>query len=119
MVDVIKLVIAVRRDLDLGKGKIAAQAAHAAVSCALRAQKEDKRTFREWLDQGQKKIVVRVDNEKDLLDLMGKARLKGLICEAVYDAGHTQVDPGTLTCIGIGPASESALDELTGEYSLL
>ncbi|HLH86598.1 MAG TPA: peptidyl-tRNA hydrolase Pth2 [Thermoplasmataceae archaeon] len=119
MVEEIKLVVAVRKDLDLGKGKIAAQVAHAAVSCALKSEKHDKRTFRKWLDQGQKKIVVKVDSEQVLLSLLDRARQLGLISEPIYDAGHTQVEPGTLTCIGIGPADGKLLDELTGGYSLL
>lgn len=119
MVDEVKMVIAVRKDLDLGKGKIAAQVAHAAVSCALKAQKSDKKVFRKWLEGGQKKIVVRLQNQQELLELKAKADSAGIITEAIYDAGHTQVDPGTLTCVGIGPADSAVLDPITGSFKLL
>ena len=69
MVSEVKMIIVVRRDLDLGKGKMAAQVAHAAVSLALHSMKKDKRIFRQWLDQGQKKVVVRVDDLKGLYEL--------------------------------------------------
>lgn len=115
----VKMVIAVRKDLDLGKGKIAAQVAHAAVSCALKAEKKEKKTFRRWMDGGQKKIVIRLANQQELLDLKTRADSAGLITEAIYDAGHTQVDPGTLTCVGIGPADSKDLDPITGSFKLL
>ncbi|MFG1449820.1 MAG: peptidyl-tRNA hydrolase Pth2 [Thermoplasmataceae archaeon] len=119
MVGPVKLVIAVRRDLDMGKGKIAAQVAHASVSCALTAQKTEKKLFKEWISEGQKKIVIKVDGEEQLRQLIGLARSQGIITEPINDAGFTQVFPGTLTCAGIGPAEESVLESLTGKYPLL
>ena len=119
MVDEVKMVIAVRKDLDLGKGKIAAQVAHAAVACALKAEKKEKKICRKWMEGGQKKIVVRLANQQELLELKSRADSEGIITEAIFDAGHTQVDPGTLTCVGIGPAESSALDPITGSFKLL
>jgi PTH2 family peptidyl-tRNA hydrolase len=119
MVGEVKLVIAVRKDLDMGKGKIAAQASHAAVSCALTAQRADKKIFKAWINGGQKKIVIRVDNEQQLIDLIRESRNAGLITEPINDAGHTQLSPGTLTCAGIGPAEEEILEPVTGKFSLL
>ena len=58
----VKMVIAVRKDLAMGKGKIAAQVAHAAVACTLISMKKNKKTFNEWYETGQKKVVVKVDN---------------------------------------------------------
>ena len=119
MVSEVKMVIAVRKDLDLGKGKIAAQVAHAAVSCALKAEKREKKLFRRWLDGGQKKIVIRLESAEALLSLKEAADYSHLITEAIYDAGFTQVDPGTLTCVGIGPAADEDLEPITGSYKLL
>ncbi len=119
MVTEYKLVIAVRKDLDLGKGKIAAQVAHAAVHCALQAEKNDKQNFRKWTDQGQRKIVIRVDGLQDLYRLKEEAERKGLINSLITDAGKTQVEPETVTCLGIGPADAEILDLITGEFSLL
>ncbi len=119
MVENVKMVIAVRRDLDLGKGKIAAQVAHAAVSCAMKAEKYEKKLFKEWLREGQKKIVIKVENEAALIELKRKIELLGIVNELVNDAGRTQIAPGTATCLGMGPVEEEVIEPITGEYSLL
>ncbi len=109
-----KQVIVVRADLKMGKGKLAAQAAHAAVMASDRSP--DKR---KWLDEGQKKTVVKVASEKELLAILQEAKDRGLPAALVEDAGHTQLEPGTRTCVGIGPAHEDVLDKITGELKLL
>ncbi len=119
MVDTIKMVIAVRRDLDMGKGKIAGQVAHAAVECALKSQKYNKKIFREWIEANQKKVVIKVNGVEELEKLLHICQSMGLIYAEIHDAGYTQVDPGTFTCLGIGPAKSSDLDPITGEYGLL
>lgn len=119
MVENVKMVIAVRKDLDLGKGKIAAQVAHAAVTCALKAEKYEKKLFKEWIREGQKKVVIRVDNEKAIFELKGRVEALGLVNEVITDAGHTQIEPGTVTCLGIGPVEEEVIEPITGKYSLL
>ena len=55
-----KMVIGVRTDLKLSKGKTAVQVAHAAVACALKAKKHHKIVFSNWYNEGQKKVVVKV-----------------------------------------------------------
>ncbi|MCL4342831.1 MAG: peptidyl-tRNA hydrolase Pth2 [Candidatus Thermoplasmatota archaeon] len=119
MVTEYKMVIVVRKDLDLGRGKIAAQVAHAAVHCALHAEKNDKSVFRQWNEQGGKKIVVRVDSLDDIYRLKDQADKKGITNSLITDAGKTQVEPDTVTCLGLGPAEASLLDEMTGGLSLL
>jgi len=119
MVDSVKMVIAVRKDLDMGKGKIAGQVAHAAVECTLKSQKYNKKIFKEWIETNQKKVVIKVDNEEELEKLLNICRAQGFIYADIHDAGYTQVDPGTFTCLGIGPARSSELDPITGEYGLL
>ena len=103
-----KLVVLVRTDLDMGKGKIAAQVGHASVECALRAEKKDRKAFDAWMDSGQKKVRY-----------MAEARSCGLYTVMISDAGRTQVDPGTATCIGIGPAPQSEIDKVTGALKML
>ena len=61
----IKQVIAVRTDLDMGKGKIAAQVGHACVLAAEYVRKSHPDWFDEWWT-GQEKIVVKVENLKEL-----------------------------------------------------
>jgi PTH2 family peptidyl-tRNA hydrolase len=118
MVSEVKMIIVVRKDLDLGKGKMAAQVAHAAVSLALHSMKNDKRTFRQWLDQGQKKVVVRVDDLKGLYEIKEKFEAAGINTSLITDAGLTQIPPGTVTCLGAGPAESEQLDAITGSLSL-
>ena len=114
-----KQVIAVRRDLDMGKGKIAVQVAHAAVSAAEEARKKASQWWEAWLQEGQCKVAVRADSEKEILLLQRKARELRLPCALITDRGLTQVEPGTVTCLGIGPAPSSVIDTLTGNLSLL
>ncbi len=115
----VKMVIAVRKDITMGKGKLAAQVAHAAVACALISQKKDKKNFNEWFSEGQKKVVVRVDNVEEIYRLKEECKIMGLVSEIIMDAGFTQLIPGTVTCIGIGPDSDDIIDEVTGKYKLL
>jgi PTH2 family peptidyl-tRNA hydrolase len=113
-----KLVIVVRTDLGISKGKMAAQVAHAAVTCSLQSKKSDSSNFKRWYNDGQKKVVVKGKNESLLIELQRHARDIGLISSLVSDAGLTEVPPGTVTCLGIGPASESKINEITGNLSL-
>lgn len=103
----------------MSKGKIAAQAGHAAVSAAEEARKHHKDWFKAWLDEGQCKIVVKVRNEKELLELERKAKESGLPHALIADRGLTEIPPGTITCLGIGPAPVEKLDKITGNLPLL
>ena len=112
------MVVVVRTDLGISKGKMAAQAAHAAVSCALKSKKSDSSNFKKWFDEGQKKVVVKGQNESTLRNLQQHAREVGLVSSLVTDAGLTEVPAGTITCLGIGPAADSEIDSITGDYPL-
>jgi len=112
-----KLVLVVRTDLDMGRGKIAAQVAHAAVAAALAAQ--GSRDFRAWLLEGQPKVVLKVGSAEELSQIADAARAAGLAVEIVRDAGRTQLAPGTLTCCAVGPAENSQVDAVTGGLALL
>jgi len=114
-----KMVLVVRRDLKLSAGKMAAQVAHAAVDCALRAKADQERAFKKWKSEGQKKVVVRVDSERDLYDLKMAADGRDLVTSLISDAGLTEVPPGTVTVLGIGPAPNAQIDPITGKLPLL
>ena len=114
-----KQVIVMRSDLKMGKGKIAAQAAHAAVSAAEEARKHWQKWWKSWLDEGQCKIAVRVNGEAELLRLMDEVRRADLPYALVSDRGLTQVEPGTITCLAIGPAHSAEVDKITGKLALL
>lgn len=119
MTDDQKLVIVVRTDLGLSKGKLAVQVAHASVNCAMQAYTKKRKVYDEWYRGGQKKIVAKVSGMRELLELKSMAEAKGLITSLVTDAGLTQVPPGTTTCLGIGPAMSGDVDPLTGHLGLL
>ncbi len=115
----LKMVILVRADLKLPKGKLAAQAAHAAVEAAHKSAKHDKPQYDRWRREGQKKVVLKVSDEKELLSYFQAAKDSGLVTSLITDAGRTCIAPGTRTCVAIGPDLEDNIDKLTGELSMV
>jgi PTH2 family peptidyl-tRNA hydrolase len=111
-----KQAIIVRKDLKLGAGKLAAQVAHASVGAM---RKAGKSAAEEWESEGSKKVVLKVEGVSQLIELQRKAWAKKLPMFLVRDAGLTQVEAGTVTCLGIGPAEEERIDELTAGLKLL
>lgn len=115
-----KMVIVMRADLKMSKGKIAAQAAHAAVNCAFASKKKDPKGFDNWFkDDGQKKVALKVNSLDELYQLKAVADAQGLVNSIITDAGRTEIPSGTVTCLGIGPAPDSVLDKITGDLSML
>jgi PTH2 family peptidyl-tRNA hydrolase len=112
-----KLVVVVRTDLGMSRGKLAAQVAHAAVAAALAAQ--GSRDFRAWLDEGQPKVVLSVSDADQLSEIAAAADAAGLPVHVIRDAGRTQLAPGTPTCCAVGPAESARVDAVTGGLSLL
>jgi PTH2 family peptidyl-tRNA hydrolase len=112
----LKQVILVRADLKLPKGKMAAQAAHAGVEAAFRA---DKKKVATWRSAGMKKVVLKVVDEKELLKMLQRAKDAGLVTAMITDAGRTIVEPGTRTCIAIGPEEEEDIDAITGKLGMM
>ena len=114
-----KLVVLVRTDLDMGKGKMAAQVGHASVECALWSEKKDKRAFDAWMASGQKKVVLKVPGKDEMVRRMTQAKSCGIHASLIVDAGRTQIEPGSETCVGLGPAPESELNKITGDLKML
>ena len=111
-----KQVIVVNEALKLPRGKLSAQVAHAAVDSFLNAPPDAQRN---WLRAGMPKVVLRGESDSDLLELEQRAIESGLPVALIRDAGHTVVAPGTVTCLGIGPAEDEAIDRLTGQHVLV
>lgn len=114
-----KQAIVVRTDLKMGKGKVAAQVAHASLSAAEAAREKRPKWYEEWKDQGQAKIVLKVGSETELRELLKAAKSRGLPASLIEDRGLTQVEPGSVTCLGVGPGPDAAVDGVTGKLKLL
>lgn len=115
----LKQAIVVRTDLEMGKGKIAAQSAHASLSAFLEAQSRDRNSTDKWIDEGMKKVVLKVTGEKELFTYFQQAKDEGLPTALIRDAGLTQIEGGSVTCFGIGPANSAAVDRIVGKLKLL
>lgn len=121
MTEEYKLVILVRQDLKLPKGKMSAQCAHAAVEAVLKAlSRTDKKDIvKKWRNKGQKKIILKVADQKELLKYLQQAKDAGLNTALITDAGKTIIAPGTKTCLAIGPDLEKKIDEITGKLPIM
>ena len=110
-----KQAIVARADLGMGEGKLAAQVAHASLSAYQDAPERDRTA---WQGEGQTKIVLQANGEQALFDLADAAERDGLPHAIVRDAGRTQLEPGTVTALAVGPAPDDAIDAITGHLSL-
>ena len=135
-----KMMIVMRRDLKMRKGKIAAQAGHACNEALLMALKKEDRLsdlvitdegmmlnteekkntpLSDWFNYGCAKICVYVDSEEELLNIATAAKEKSIIAAVITDAGMTEFhgEP-TKTCLALEPLPSDIADELTGELPL-
>lgn len=115
----IKQTIIIRIDLDMGRGKLVAQGAHASLMSYFEAERADKAVAKKWLDTGEKKIVLKVSDEEALVKLFKAFQYKKVPCALVSDAGLTQLPPGTKTALGVGPWISSEIDQFTKGFKLL
>ncbi len=111
-----KQVIVVNNSLKLPKGKLAAQAAHAAVGAFLEAEEDIQQA---WLEEGMPKVVLSVAGVEELLEIQGRAEEQNIANCLIEDAGRTVVPEGTITCLGLGPADDAKIDTITGHLKLL
>lgn len=132
-----KQIIVMRTDLNMRKGKMIAQGAHASmkvlvdhITAAYESSDKDFRPknfteyltleMREWLEGKFTKICVRVNSEAELRQVYEKAVTSGVLCSLIEDAGLTEFKGvPTLTCCAIGPEYPDILDPITGHLDLL
>ncbi|KAG4417914.1 hypothetical protein IFR04_008968 [Cadophora malorum] len=116
-----KMVLVVRTDLGMTKGKIAAQCGHATLACYKHFLKHDPKSkiLRRWERGGQMKIALQAKSEEDLDTLQATAISLGLVAEVIADAGRTQIASGSHTVLGIGPGPASVINQVTGTLKLL
>ena len=113
-----KMVLVVRTDVGMGKGKVAAQCSHAAVMCYKKALREAPDMVERWEGAGVTKVCVKVDSEEALLELAFRAKEAGVVHGVVRDAGRTQIAAGTMTVLGVGPAPLDIMHQITGHLKL-
>lgn len=128
-----KQVIVMRTDLNMRKGKMIAQGAHASLKVMLDMMEQKAAHEPLTLDMGDiadngvgdwlfgkfTKICCRADSEDELRELYEKAKAAGLPCSLILDAAVTEFKEPTYTCIAVGPAWSRDIDEVTGHLKLL
>jgi PTH2 family peptidyl-tRNA hydrolase len=100
----------------MSTGKKCVQCCHA---CLGAYKKADKIVIKKWESEGQKKVVLRVETEEEILKFYDRIKKEKMPCFLVEDAGLTEIEPGTITVLGIGPEKEEILDKITGKLKLL
>nr|MDO8087086.1 peptidyl-tRNA hydrolase Pth2 [Candidatus Sigynarchaeum springense]MDO8116199.1 peptidyl-tRNA hydrolase Pth2 [Candidatus Sigynarchaeota archaeon] len=116
---VYKQFIVIRADLKMSAGKALVQGAHASILAAEKVRRVSPDTWKAWFNEGQRKIACKVQSLDDLLQLKGQVERLNVPCEIVADAGLTQLEPGTITALGIGPVLETTIDPVTRNLKLL
>ncbi len=114
-----KQCILIRVDLKMSVGKLVAQACHASLEAAEEARRLCPRVYEQWREEGGKKVVLRCSGEDDLIRYYNMAKKAGLPASLIRDAGLTEVPPGSITAVAIGPAREDEVDKITGQLKLL
>jgi len=114
-----KLVLVVRTDLNMTPGKVAAQCGHATLACYKALSKKHPKLVRHWETTGQTKIALRASSEEEIMELEALAKSLNLCARSIQDAGRTQVEAGTRTVLGIGPAPVELVNQVTEHLRLL
>jgi PTH2 family peptidyl-tRNA hydrolase len=114
-----KMVMVIRTDLKMSKGKMIVQACHAAVESSEVAKRENREIWKKWRYGNSKKVVLRVESLKEILELHNKALQLKVPCALIKDAGLTELPPGTTTALGIGPDQSELIDKITGQLQLI
>ncbi|KAL9081628.1 MAG: hypothetical protein Q9159_007187 [Coniocarpon cinnabarinum] len=101
--------------------KIAAQCGHATLACYRTLSNSDsgQSILRRWERYGQAKVAVKTDSEEDLMLLQAQAVSLGVCARVIHDAGRTQIEAGSATVLGVGPAPKGVVDAVTGGLKLL
>ena len=128
-----KQVLVIRKDLNMRKGKIAAQAAHASMKAILdqsyiQVNETNLNTLvipltaniESWLTGLFTKICVSVNSEEELVNIYNQAKSANICCSLIKDVGLTEFNgQPTLTAVAVGPDLAEVIDPITGHLSLL
>ena len=111
-----KQIIVIRTDLNMSTGKKCAQSCHASLGSY---RKSDNKIRELWRKTGEKKVVVGIGSKKEMIQLFERSKDEKIPAYLVQDAGLTELEPGTMTALGIGPEEEDKIDRLTIDLNLL
>lgn len=117
-----KQIIVLRKDLNMRKGKLVAQGAHASMAAILdeHHQVKDDPRISLWLNGKFTKICVSVDSEEELIEIHNEAKSQGILTTLIQDAGLTEFGGvPTLTAVSVGPDTAEKLNPITGHLKLL
>ena len=114
-----KMCVVLRTDLGMSTGKLIAQACHAAVGASELGKKENHMAWRSWRDEGGKKVALEAESLEELEDLAMRADELDIVNVVIQDAGLTEVPPGTVTALGLGPDLSERIDKVTGSLPLI
>lgn len=103
----------------MSTGKKCAQACHASVSSSNLVRIRDSVSWKKWINSGQKKVILKAKTLDQLEEIQREVEREGIYNKLINDAGLTQLDPGTVTALGIGPVKEDLIDKITGDLKLL
>ncbi len=103
----------------MSTGKKCVQSCHASVSASDLVRIQNKNAWKNWKNTGQKKVVLKVKDIEHLKEMVKLIETNKFHYFVVKDAGLTQLTPGTITAVGIGPVSSSEIDKITRELKLL
>jgi PTH2 family peptidyl-tRNA hydrolase len=100
-------------------GKTTVQVAHGAVMAGEEARIHYNKWWKNWIDEGQRKVTLKVLSEDELFEFETKAKIEGFPLALIRDQGLTEIPPGTATCLAIGPIPVDRIDPITGRLPLL
>ena len=114
-----KMCIVIRTDLGMSAGKMIAQACHAAVGANEEAKRLNHKAWRKWREEGAKKVALEAESLEEIEELSKRAEELDIVSVTIHDAGLTEIPPGTVTALGLGPDRSDRLDKVTGDLPLL
>jgi len=111
----LKQVIVINDDLKMSPGKIASQAAHAAVGAAFNTARAD--AVQDWM-HAPTKIVLRA-SARQMLGVIKRAKRRGVRVYKFVDAAPTTENTeNKMTALAIGPLMSNKFANITGHLEL-
>jgi peptidyl-tRNA hydrolase len=98
-------------------GKAIGQGSHAAVAASGQSTPED---IELWKTNGEAKIVLKAKSLTQVENTIAKLKEAGILHAVIVDEGRTVFNgEKTLTCIGVGPVDNPAVNQIMKKFQLL